>query len=100
MPALPAADEVDDFVAIAGRNFRLTPFLARQNLHVAFDRYAAVFEAEFTKKIDDCGASRCGAGFSVYLDCGFHRVFPELACSWSFRLRTQRETQMALRVAR
>ena len=35
--ALAAADELDDFVAVAGLDLGLAPFGARQNLEVALD---------------------------------------------------------------
>jgi hypothetical protein len=75
-PALPASDEVDDFVTVAGDNFCFAPFGARENFEVALDGYAAVFQAEFAQKIDYCGAGDCGARFSVYLDYRFHLPIP------------------------
>jgi hypothetical protein len=66
--ALAAADEVDDFVTVAGDDECLAPFLAGEDFEVAFDGDAAVFEAEIAQEIDDGGAGDCGAGLAVYVD--------------------------------
>lgn len=69
---LPAADEVDDFVAIAWHNFCFTPFGARENFEIAFDGYATVLKTELAQQIDHRGIGSCGPRFSVDLNRGFH----------------------------
>jgi hypothetical protein len=61
-----AADELDDFVAVAGGDSGFGPFRAGQDFEVAFDGDAASIEAQFTEKIGDGGVGLCAASLSVY----------------------------------
>jgi hypothetical protein len=63
-----AADELDDFEAVAGSDPRFGPFGAREDFEVAFDGDAAGIEAQIAEKIGDSGVRLCGAGLSVYGD--------------------------------
>lgn len=71
---LAAADEVDNFVAVAGGDLRIAPALARKNFEIAFDGYAAIFQSEFPQKIDYRCARCSRARFPIYINRGFHRV--------------------------
>src|SRR5579871_3490991 len=67
-----AADEVDDFVAVAGNDLGVAPFLAGENFEIAFDGDAAILESKFAQKIDH-GTADSGPYLSVDLNGRFHR---------------------------
>jgi hypothetical protein len=72
MLALAAADEVDDFVAIASHDQRLAPFLARENFQVALDRNAAIVQTKLAQEIDYIAAGNRRPRFAIYLNRRFH----------------------------
>ena len=65
---LAAADELDDFVAVAGLEWGSEPVWAGEDLEVAFDGDAAGIEAEFAEQVHHGGAGLRGALLSVYDD--------------------------------
>jgi hypothetical protein len=65
------ADELDDFVAVVGSNWRGGPLRAREDFEVAFDGYAAERESEFSEEIFDRGARGHCATFAVDDDWEF-----------------------------
>lgn len=73
---LAAADELDDFVAVAGFDVRILPLRARQDFQISFDGNASRFEAQFTQQIRNCGVRIRRAAFSIHGNCdrGFHRL--------------------------
>lgn len=64
--ALTAADELHDFVPVAGRDQRFGPLGARQNFEVALDGHAAAVQAEFTQQIGNARAGFCAAIFAIH----------------------------------
>jgi len=65
---LAAADELDDFVAVARFDRGGEPVWAGEDLEVAFDGDASGIEAEFAEQVHHGGAGLPGALFSVYGD--------------------------------
>ncbi len=65
MRALAAANELDDFVAVAGGDLRFRPGCARKNFEIAFDGDAARLEGQGAQQIGDRGAGSDGASFPV-----------------------------------
>jgi hypothetical protein len=68
-----AADELHDFVAVAGFDGRLGPGGARKNFEVALDGDAAGIEAECEKQISDHRAWLRFAFFAIHYNG--HRCF-------------------------
>src|SRR5215470_13953253 len=69
---LAAANELDNFVAVAGLDDGFLPVGTGENFKIAFDGDAAGIEAQFTKQIGHRGARTGGALLSVDRD-GYHR---------------------------
>jgi len=96
---LAAADEVDDFVAVAGGDLRIAPALARKNFEIAFDGDAAILESEFPQKIDYRCARCSRARFPIYINRGFHvRHFSHSTCRRGFRFCAELKAQLAARI--
>ena len=66
---LAAADEVDDFVAIAGLNSGLVPLRARKDFKIAFYGHATGGKIQLLQQVRYCGAVGCFAALSIYGDC-------------------------------
>ena len=79
---LAAADELDNFVAVAGRDQRLRPLRAGQNFQVAFDGHATAIETKLAQEIGNVSARLGTARLAIYRngDGGIHRFIlpPEL----------------------
>jgi hypothetical protein len=69
---LTAADELDDFEAIALCKSSFQPLGPRQNFQIPFNRDAPGVETEFTQQVHHGSAGFCGAIFSVHCNRDFH----------------------------
>ena len=63
-----AADEMNDFVAVAGEDFCFLPFLARENFEIALDRDATLRHAKMLEQRDHIQSVGNFATFSVDRD--------------------------------
>ena len=66
---LAAADELDDFVAIAGLHRSLSPRGTREDFEIALDRDAPGIEAHGGEQIRDHGAGTRLALFAIHNNC-------------------------------
>ena len=74
---LAAADELDDFVAVAGGDQGLRPERARENFAVALDGDTAAVQAELAQQVRDRCARFGAAIFAVHGNCdGGLQVYP------------------------
>src|SRR5882724_2082761 len=78
---LAAADELHDFVAVAGLDGGCGPLWARQNLEIALNGYAAGRQGENAEQVGNRCAGRYIAVLAVHGDLNFVGHMPESSLS-------------------